>query len=225
MNEKIVVKKLRVKFKDIINYTYIIINKNSKKCIIVDPSWQLETIINLIEHENLQVNSIFLTHSHHDHVNLVDDLVNIYNCFVYISEIEKNYYNFQSKNLILLKDNEIIKFDEIIIRVLITPGHTKGSTCYCIDNKILFTGDTLFSEGCGNSTQLGGDCSEMFNSIQRLKRTIDDECIIYPGHAFKEEVGQKFSKIKKNNIYLQIISEDIFIKLNEMKSNKNVNYI
>lgn len=222
MDKKILVKKLRVKYKDIINYTYIVIDKNSKQCIIIDPAWELEKIIKLIEEEGLKVKGLFLTHAHDDHINLVEDLVNEYNCIVYISNIEKEYYDFHSKNLITLQDNEIIKIDEIKIQVFITPGHTKGSSCFLINNTVLFTGDTLFSEGCGNSTQLGGDVLEMFRSLQRLIVTIEDQCIIYPGHAFKECPGKRFFEIKKSNIFLQIKNKDIFIKLNEMQDRRDI---
>lgn len=225
MNEQITVKKIKVECKDMINYTYIIVDNNSNNCVIIDPAWQLEKIINFIDINRLKVNSIFLTHSHHDHVNLVYYLVNAYNCTVYISKIEKEYYNFQSENLSLLKNNAVLQINKITIHVLITPGHTKGSACYFVNDRFLFTGDTLFIEGCGNSSQQGGDAGEMFRSIQLLKEIIPNQCIIYPGHAFTEKPGKKFSQIKSRNIYLQIISEDTFIKLSKMQENKSVKYI
>lgn len=225
MKEKITVNMIRMKSKFIISYTYIIVDNDTKKCMIIDPAWQLENITSLIKRENLFVDCILLTHSHNDHVNLVESLVELYNCKVYISKIEKEYYSYRVKNLMCFDDKTEIHLNNIKVQAIITPGHTKGSTCYLVNNNILFTGDTLFNEGCGDSLQVGGDIVDLFKSIQKLKLLVHEECIIYPGHAFIEVPGKSFSRLQKSNIYLQISKEDIFVKLLSIQPKKCREYI
>jgi hydroxyacylglutathione hydrolase len=147
---------------------------------------------------------LLLTHSHFDHVNLVDSLVSKYaDIQVFISSKEINCYGFKCKNLNPFNQFDLIKLGETEILCLITPGHTIGSTCYLLSNS-LFTGDTIFIEGCGFPDIYSGDPEKMFESIQEIKSRINLNVRIYPGHSYGKEPGYPLKYLLKRNVYFQI---------------------
>ena len=136
-----------------------------------------------------------------------------------MSSEEIVYYGFKCKNLIGLEDNEEIIIRDVSIKCMLTPGHTKGSMCYLLNNQ-LFTGDTLFAEGCGLCESKGSCPYEMFASIQRVKNDIHLETLIYPGHAYIYFPGLTLEEVTQNNIYLMIEDVDLFVNF-RMRTNNN----
>jgi len=180
--------------------TYILINND--QVIIIDPVSKADRIQTIIK-ENERVVGICLTHGHFDHIGAVDDLVDLYNCPVYIHEYdfdltqdsEKNYS--QTKKIKLktklnfYKDN--MQIDSFKFEVFHTPGHTKGSVCLKFDND-LFTGDTLFKGSIGRTDLFGGSVQQMKQSL-RFIRSLNHDYIIYPGH---DNVTTLFEELKHN---------------------------
>ena len=95
-----------------------------------------------------------------------------------------------------LKDNQVIKFGNTEIKVIFTPGHTQGSVCYSIDDK-LFSGDTLFKGSVGRCDLPGGDFSQIQTSIKDILFELDDSVTVFPGHGEKTTIGyeKKFNEI------------------------------
>lgn len=213
--------KLKTRFMQFYNYTYIGIDKLSNKAFVIDPSWEPLKILKVLEDHDAKLDKILLTHSHMDHTNLVSKLVKQFNSKVYISEIESTYYNYQSKNLMLVKDLDTIVVGNTKINCLVTPGHTKGSICFLSDEN-LFTGDTIFIEGCGICNASGGSAKEMYHSILRLKDMISENTRIYPGHSFGESPGKTMEFVSKNNIYFHIDNIEHFIKYRNRPNNKGL---
>ncbi|MFC1667954.1 MBL fold metallo-hydrolase [Chlamydiota bacterium] len=199
------------------NYSYLVINTESRETVIIDPSWQTEKIDKKIHELNLYPKAILITHSHFDHAGSVDYLTKKYGLNVYMSKDEIDYYGFHCSNLVALKDDEIIPFGTSGIKPILTPGHTKGGMCYLIDGNY-FTGDTIFTEGCGICWGDGADPREMYSSIQKIKKNISSETKIFPGHSYGEEPGKPFSYLLKNNIYININSEEEFISFRMRKN-------
>ncbi len=103
----------------------------------------------------------------------------------------------------MISDGSHIPLGRKYVQCILTPGHTAGSVCYLFQ-KWLFTGDTLFTEGCGWCRSLGGDAEAIFESVQRLKRLIDNNVKIYPAHSYGQEVGKTMEFLLMNNIYMVI---------------------
>ena len=154
---------------------------------------------------------ILLTHSHFDHVNLADALSKKYDSPVLMSRIEIDFYRFNCNNLLAIEDSTPFSFGHSRVLPILTPGHTKGSLSYLIGEN-LFSGDTLFCEGCGICQGLGADPDAMFESISFLKHQLPLETRIYPGHSYHEAPGKPFSYLMKNNIYLQLDSREHFVR-------------
>ncbi len=210
---------IRCKWANYINYTYIISKAGTRECLIVDPAWEIKKIISYLNLNNLTLRAILLTHSHYDHTNLVGALVNAFNTEVYISGIEAKQYRYKCKNLHYAENLELLPLSFFKVRAFLTPGHTLGSMCYLISNH-LFTGDTLFYEGCG-ICDTSEAASNMYDSLQFLKDTISEDTIIYPGHCYGVYPGEPFGSIVKDNIYFHINDRQKFIdfRLNVAKKN------
>ena len=179
---------------------------------IIDPADKFEFFKEKIEKENLNLKYVFLTHAHADHILALYKMLEEYDIKVVANVEEKDMLikkvdncasvfgleqkAFKLEKFIFVNDGEYIDFDDIKIKCISTPGHTKGSTCYLIENEnILFTGDTIFESSFGRTDLVSGSSKDIINSIVKLFKNYSD-CIIYPGHGN--------SNIKLKNIYERI---------------------
>lgn len=201
------------------NHCYLIIDENTKEAVLVDPAWDLKKIENQLNSFRVKLVSILLTHAHFDHINLAGKLAARHCCQVFMSRQEAEFYDFKCQHLELFSSEEVLKAGHFSVTPVITPGHTKGSTCFLIENN-LFTGDTLFIEGCGICVGAGSDIEELYNSINKLKERIMPDTKVFPGHCYGELPGRPFSFLLKNNIYLQINDYKHFVAF-RMRKNQN----
>lgn len=169
---------------------YILVEENTKECGIIDPGGDSQRLISQIDALNAKPKFILLTHGHMDHVGGVIDLVKKYNIPFYISKTDEEYmekddYVFGTlpKASGYLKEGDILELGGEIIKVLETPGHTKGGLCFLLGNNKVFTGDTLFNGSVGRTDFPGGSMSEIINSIKAKLLPLGDEVDVYPGHG------------------------------------------
>ncbi|AKF95767.1 MBL fold metallo-hydrolase [Brevibacillus laterosporus] len=217
MNDTYRLYKLKVGF----NYSYIIMDQATGKAAIVDPAWDLERITTMLADLGAEVTMILLTHSHYDHVHLVEPLVNRYQPKVYMSSEEIDYYQYHSPHLHSFADEDEIMLGETKIICLLTPGHTAGGSCFLLSAALL-TGDTIFVEGCGICDTPGGCPDQMYESVQKIRNRVDSSVCVYPGHSYGKEPGYPLGYLLKNNIYFQIENKEQFIKFRMRKNQKNL---
>lgn len=210
----------KIKVGTVGNYTHVIFDLAKKIAVLVDPAWDLNKIEKFLYKLNLSLKAVLLTHSHYDHTNLALRLTKKFNCKVYMSKCEIEFYKFSCANLIPVNNNDIINIDNLLFKCIFTPGHTAGGMCFKIDNN-LFTGDTLFIRGCGFCNCDGGNIEQMIKSIKKLKEIIADNIFIYPGHYFKDDLKYERDYLQKN-IYLHIENEKLFRDLLMLNDKSNV---
>jgi hydroxyacylglutathione hydrolase len=203
-----------------INYSYVVYNPSANSSIIIDPAWEPEKIEQVLVRSGTRPGAILLTHSHTDHTHLADYFARKYNCDVWMSAREIATYRFSAHNLRAFQDDQVIHAAGLAVQALVTPGHTSGSACYLIGNN-LFSGDTLFIEGCGMCEGEGADPGEMYSTIMRLKAILKNETRIYPGHSFVASPGEDFEYTLQNNIYLHFKEEEKFVEFRMRKKQKN----
>jgi hydroxyacylglutathione hydrolase len=191
---------LRVAYMSIVNYSYLIADSSTGQSVIIDPAWDIEQVYSALSRTGTTLSGILLTHSHPDHIHLAAPLAEKYHCPVWMSheEIATSGFSMPQLTGITMMPWSV---GRIIIQPILTPGHTPGSTCYLIENN-LFTGDTLFAEGCGICPDIPS-AHDMFASLDQLKHRLVPETKIYPGHVYGKPPGQLFSQLQKDNIYLQ----------------------
>ena len=175
------------------NYSYVIIDEKYNHACVVDPS-EAEPIINFLENKNIKLKFVLNTHHHYDHVGGNNDLKKKYKIkIVGYKNDKKRIPNID----ILLENNEIWKSENFEAKIIHIPGHTSGHICfYFIKEKIAFTGDTLFSLGCGRIFE--GTYEQMYNSLNKLKK-LPPDTKIYCGHEYTLQNSLFCSKYDKNN--------------------------
>ena len=175
------------------NYSYVIIDEKYNHACVVDPS-EAEPIINFVESKNIKLKFVLNTHHHYDHVGGNNDLKKKYKVKIVGFKNDK----LRIPNIdILLENNEIWKSENFEAKIIHIPGHTSGHICfYFIKEKIAFTGDTLFSLGCGRIFE--GTYEQMYNSLNKLKK-LPPDTKIYCGHEYTLQNSLFCSKYDKNN--------------------------
>lgn len=189
------------------NYNYLVIDPISRQAVVVDPAWQMEKIDQALMDGQASLNGILITHTHSDHIHLAKPLAEKYSCPIWMSREEIAASGFDAKQLVAI-DETPLRVGGMLIRPILTPGHTPGCICYLIEND-LFTGDVLFAEGCGLCRDTEA-AYNMFASLENLKTRLQPDTRIFPGHSYGQIPGQKFSRILKDNIYLQFPNKESF---------------
>ncbi len=198
---------LKMSYLFMINYNYLVIDNTSNQSVIVDPAWDMEKIEQALASARTSLNGILLTHSHPDHIHLAKPLAAKYHCPIWMSNEEIASSGYKAQQLIGI-DMMPWSVGQIQIHPIFTPGHTPGGTCYLIGDN-LFTGDTLFAEGCGMCADTQA-ARTMFSSLEYLKIRLKTETHVFPGHSYGKPPGQKFSLLLKDNMYLQFKNENDF---------------
>ena len=183
---------------------YIVMDEKTKDAVVLDPGGDGEMLERAIKDMAANVKGILLTHGHMDHVGGVEYLSDKLNAPFYISKIDEEYM--EKDNYVFgsirnangyLEDGNDLSFGSLNIKVIATPGHTKGGLCFLIEDK-LFTGDTLFQGSIGRTDFIGGSFPEIINSIKTKLLPLGDEIEVYPGHGPKSSIGYE----KGYNMYL-----------------------
>jgi glyoxylase-like metal-dependent hydrolase (beta-lactamase superfamily II) len=138
-----------------------------------------------------------------------------------MSKAEIDYYGFRCSNLHALNHMDEISIGETNVTCLHTPGHSAGGMCYLLSDSI-FTGDTIFIEGCGICDSKGSSPEQMYDSIQLVKGLLTPNTLIYPSHSFGRMPGQNFDFVMKENIYFQIDDKNFFVEFRMRKNQKGL---
>ena len=227
------------------NYSYLLIDEKKNTACVVDPS-EAEPIIKYLDQNKINLKFILNTHHHFDHVGGNVKLKSKYKAKVIGYKGDKNRI---PEIDILLNDQEIWKEEIFEAQIIYVPGHTLGHICfYFFKNKIIFTGDTLFSLGCGKIFE--GSHSQMYKSLNKIKK-LPLDTKIFCGHEYtlanskfclthdskNEKLKNKILEIKKKrsnnlptipstikeelecNIFLRSNSLENFSKLRDLKDN------
>ena len=160
------------------NYSYLIIDEKKQIACAVDPG-EAKPLIKYIENNNIKLKYILNTHHHYDHVNGNYELKGRYNARVVGFKGDKDRIPLID---ICLEDNEIWKEDNFEAKIYHIPGHTLGHIAFhFFKEKKIFTGDTLFSLGCGRLFE--GTHKQMYNSLSKIKK-LHKDTEIYCGHEY-----------------------------------------
>jgi glyoxylase-like metal-dependent hydrolase (beta-lactamase superfamily II) len=203
---------LRMQFFLIKNFSYILYDFVTKDAIIIDPAWEIEKVEDALKMNNLKLKAILITHTHYDHINLTGPLVSKFGCQVWVSSLEAECLNIPKTYIHRISSENYFRIGNISIKPLFTPGHSPGSICYLI-NDTIFTGDTLFIEGCGMCPKEEGAPQKLFNSLLKLKSIVPEDVKVFPAHSFGHLPGKTFRYLLDSNIYLQLKPDqlDMFI--------------
>ena len=195
-------------------YTYLIATAKGREAIIIDPVLDnVENYTKLLNEFDLKLVKVIDTHIHADHITGASDLKAKTNCATVMGE------NTPADIVdIKLKDEEIIKVDQLEIKAIYTPGHTSDSYSFIMDN-YLFSGDTLLINGTGRTDFQNGNSKDAYNSIFNRLLKLPEDTILYPGHDYNGKKSSTIGNEKKFNPRLQVKDVDEYV---ELMSNLNL---
>lgn len=184
------------------NFIYLIEDVATRRTAVVDPAWDVETITEFADQSDLRITDVLLTHSHHDHINGVDQLLSHSDAAVHLLKQESAFWGEKSIPLKTHSGGDRLHLGETEIEIMHTPGHTPGSACYRLGEEII-TGDTLFVFGCGRCDLKGGDPEEMFVTLKRMRHELPTDTTIHPGHNYAETETSTLKEQLEGNPFMQ----------------------
>ena len=195
-------------------YTYLIASAKGREAVIIDPVIEnVESYINILNELELKLVKVIDTHIHADHVTGASKLKQSTNCSTIMGE-----HTPADTVDIKLKDDDIIKIDQLEIKAMYTPGHTSDSYSFLM-NKYLFSGDTLLINGTGRTDFQNGSSKDAYNSIFNRLLKLPEDTILYPGHDYNGKESSTIGNEKKFNPRLQVNNVNEYV---ELMSNLNL---
>ena len=165
------------------NFIYLIHDHASDTAAIVDPAWEIDEVLDFAAAKDITITDILLTHSHHDHINGLQQTLEQTDAKVHLLKPEAKFWGANLVQPALHHGGDQIKIGASTISILHTPGHTPGSACYHVGDDLI-AGDTLFVFGCGRCDLAGGDPEQMFQTLKRMKTELPASTVLHPGHNY-----------------------------------------
>lgn len=188
------------------NFTYVVEDDDTNEGIVIDPSWDLDQVEQIITRNNIKIKYIVNTHHHFDHTLGNEGMAQSTNAKIIQHEASELQHD------ISVKDGDEIKFGNSQLQVLHTPGHSKDSICLIGDGKI-FSGDTLFVGNCGRIDLPGGSSKELYHSLFDVLYSLDENLTLYCGHNYGPSTTSTIGKEKATNLVMQKRTEQEFVDM------------
>ncbi len=197
------------------NFAYLIGDSDTRECVVVDPAWGIDELLDVIEADDMTLTGALATHYHPDHiggkmfgfeVEGVAKMMGRAPCKVHCHRLEadgiRQVTGLSTSDLILHTSGDKVKVGGIEIELLHTPGHTPGSLCFRLKNALV-SGDTLFLSGCGRVDLPGGDSEEMFHTLHNRLGSLPADTVLFPGHNYGG-ASADMGSVRQQNAFLRV---------------------
>ena len=195
-----------------VNFVYAIGDRETGEAVLVDPAYDVDDLVDVLEADGMRCTGVLATHYHPDHVGGsmmgmklegVADLLERVDVPVHVqaaeAEVVQKVTGLADGALVQHRSGDTVAVGAVEIELIHTPGHTPGSQCFLVDGRLV-AGDTLFLDGCGRTDLPGADPAEMYESLtQRLSR-VPDDAVLYPGHKYSIESSATMGITRDRNI-------------------------
>jgi hydroxyacylglutathione hydrolase len=202
------------------NYVYLLGSTETRKAAVVDAAWEIDTILKIAQHDEMEITHAFVTHTHPDHVgggfagmeiDGVTELLQKCKAKVVVHKAEAEFIKGLSSSDMIKTDNgDKVDVGDIEVQLMHTPGHTPGSQCFLVENRVV-SGDTLFIDACGRVDFPGGNPEQMYYSLTQKLMALPDEMILFPGHNYAPLKHATMGEQKRTNPYLKFSSLKQFL--------------
>jgi glyoxylase-like metal-dependent hydrolase (beta-lactamase superfamily II) len=193
------------------NFVYLVHDHASNRAAVVDPAWDVPTVMATAEQHGMRITDILLTHSHHDHINGIDGVLAHTDAQLHLLKAEATFWGQGLDLPTLHHGGDVIRVGETEITALHTPGHTPGSACYHVGNELI-TGDTLFVFGCGRCDLAGGDPEQMYVTLKDMATHFSADTIIRPGHNYAEKTTSTLKEQVDGNPFMHFDDPARFVR-------------
>ncbi|WP_228000937.1 MBL fold metallo-hydrolase [Nocardia australiensis] len=196
------------------NFAYLIGDRETGECVVVDPAYAAADLVDIAEGDGLRLTGVLATHHHPDHVGGtmlgftlggVREMLEKTSVPVHVNAEEldwvANVTGIAKSELTGHQHSDKVSVGAFDIELLHTPGHTPGSQCFLLDDRLI-AGDTLFVDGCGRTDFPGGDSDAMFRSLRYLAE-LPSNPTVYPGHWYSEAPSAPLASVKDTNYVMR----------------------
>lgn len=188
------------------NFTYVVEDDGTEEGIVIDPSWDLDKVQQIITRKNLNIKYIVNTHHHFDHTLGNEAMAKSTGAKIIQHKASTLDHDIE------ISEGDKIKFGNSELTVIYTPGHSKDSICLVGDGKI-FSGDTLFVGNCGRVDLPGGSAKELYHSLFDTLYNLEDDLVLYCGHNYGSMPTSTLGQEKKMNFVMQKRTEQEFVEM------------
>jgi hydroxyacylglutathione hydrolase len=208
------------------NFVYLIGSKSRGECLAVDPAWDPDALIEVASADDMKIIGSLVTHYHPDHVGGswlgfdvpggVAEMSAKVGGKIHVNKHEADgliqITGVSESDLVRHDAGDVLALGELEIRFIHTPGHTPGSQCFLVGDRLV-AGDTLFVNGCGRVDLPGSDPEAMHRTLTETLAKLSDDIILYPGHDYGPKPSDTLGAQKKTNYALRIRSLDDWFSL------------
>ncbi len=201
------------------NFVYLIGDPATRQCVVVDPAWEIDAILDEMATDGMTLTGVLVTHTHQDHVGGhlfghdipgVADLLERTPAKVYVHKAEREFLKGFGSDLVKVEGGDTLPVGGVTLTFLHTPGHTPGSQCFLVDGRLI-SGDTLFIRSCGRTDLPGSDPGRMSESLTRRLGALPDPTQVFPGHNYggsSTTIGEE----KRSNPMMRFPSMSDFLR-------------
>ena len=195
-----------------VNFVYLIGDRETGEAVVVDPAYDPQAILDLVEADGMRLVGALGSHFHADHVggNLfgneivgIADLLERVDVPIHLQSEEVDWVTrttgVSPDHLMAHSSGDTVMVGEIPITLIHTPGHTPGSQCFLVDGHLV-AGDTLFLNGCGRTDLPGSDSEQMYYSLTQRLAAVPDDAVLYPGHLYSEKPSASMGETRTRNV-------------------------
>lgn len=204
------------------NYVYLIGDPASRQAAVVDPAWDVERVLQVARTDGYTISKVLITHTHQDHtggelfghsIPGVVELLEKLDVPVYVHKTETHILkNVPASSKVPTENLQVIDLGgEVRITLLHTPGHTPGSQCFLVQDRLV-SGDTLFIGACGRVDLPKSSPQDMYDSLVNKLMRLDDATILYPGHNYAPRPTSTIGEERRQNPYVQFASLHDFLR-------------
>jgi glyoxylase-like metal-dependent hydrolase (beta-lactamase superfamily II) len=207
------------------NYVYAIGDRTTGEALLVDPCYAVDDLLALLQRDGMRATGALATHYHPDHVGGdlfghdlqgVRQLLTRCACKVHVQRAEAPWITritgCSQSDLALHGSGDVVQVGAIPITLIHTPGHTPGSMCFLVQNRLV-AGDTLFLQGCGRTDFPGGDARQLYLSLTQRLAKVPDDAILFPGHAYDPRGQAPLGATRASNPVLKPRSEAEWLRM------------
>jgi glyoxylase-like metal-dependent hydrolase (beta-lactamase superfamily II) len=210
------------------NFAYLIGSRETRECLVVDPAWSVDALLDQAERDGMRVAGALVTHYHQDHVGgsifgmqiegvarLLARLPVPIHVNAREAEGVRKVTGASASDLVAHAGGDALELGRVRVRLLHTPGHTPGSQCFLVEEAgtpgRLVSGDTLFLGSCGRVDLPGGDPEALYDSLTNQLARLPDETLLFPGHFYAADPFSTMGEQKRRNPYLRVARLEDFL--------------
>ena len=211
--------------RQMVNFVYLVGDRETGEAVVIDPAYDIDGLLELLAADDMRLVGALATHYHPDHVGGdmmgysiqgVAALLERTAVPIHVQAEEavwvQRVTGAADEDLVQHQSGDVVQVGEIPVELIHTPGHTPGSQCFLVDNRLV-AGDTLFLEGCGRTDLPGGDPAALYESLTQKLAKVPDDATLFPGHLYSMDPSASMGETRAHNFVFRPRTQREFLMM------------